>query len=261
MSLVRINILTYNRPASLCRLLEDIKEHAPGAEVWVWDDGSPQPPWVDPAKDAGRDIDALYLGNSIGVKWQIAEQRHGKELHWKWLGRVWAANRASSAYYFIQLADDFRLCRNFLHRAIEAWDRIWDERKIAMNILRDDAREGRAQWTGITPHMSHGALRTGWIDGAYLAPRRFYELQGWEPPSVDPKFWNRRPERGSDVYRRVCAFLERGQHHVYCVADSLVVHVDLPSVMHPEARRLHPIRAIRFIDGEERHDELFRGLA
>jgi hypothetical protein len=244
---LRIVILTYNRPDDLLRLLRDIDTYRWGHKisVVVYDDASTKDYAQSKALCAAR-------------RWQFvrAEKNHGKRGFWKWVHRIYGEQRARSEGLFCLLPDDMRLCSRFFDKAMAVWSGIKDSKKVALNLLRDSGREGKSSWTDRLPTDVGCALSVGWVDGAILCNRRYFELLEWRVNSVPESRWaqneNMSSGVGQDLSRRLLA---RGGE-VYCVKRSLLAHIGRVSQMNPVERRKNPLEALYFADGQGVHDGL-----
>jgi hypothetical protein len=155
---------------------------------------------------------------------------------------------------FFQFPDDIRLCKDFFKRALALWEGIEDPKKLALNLLRDKRADGMC-WTPIDPQDAGDVLKVGWVDGLFVADRRYFSLLDYKVAPVTDRCWKTSPNLGSGVYQNVsCSLFQQG--NFYCVKQSLVVHTNSASQMNPVARQQHPLRAVNFIDGDEAHDRL-----
>jgi hypothetical protein len=204
--------------------------------VTVYDDGSEDPNTVP-----------KHLCAEAGWTWISAVTPHGKENWWRWVSRIYADQRESNADLFVFLPDDVRLCQNFFKQALSVWSTLVGN-KLALNLLKD-SRE-RCWGSKIGPLVASGRARlTGWIDGAFLCCRRYFEQLGWAVPEVDLHRWDKNKHLGSGVYAAVTEKL-KGQH-LYGVVRSLLVHVQAPSVMNAAARETVPLKTQAFVGKEK----------
>lgn len=224
---VQVVITAYNRPVSLRELVEDLKTQAPDIPILVADDHS----------DHDHDLSALP------VSFMRAPQNHGKRHYWRWINQILGHVRAWRWNRLIWLPDDVRVCRRFYDRCEEAWQSCPADRR-GLNVLLDDGREDLACWTQLDPVDVGAVTRTGWIDGAFYSARGLFDRLDWSLHPVDPKMWAARPLLGSGVWAQVSH--RAGPATLYRVKESLVDHLDIPSQMNPEARRLHPMKASTF---------------
>lgn len=244
---IRLIIFTYERPKMLKRLLADVQEHRGAHEisVVVYDDAS----------SSGYDEVQKKLG-VLGGTYVRARKKHGKQQFWKWVSRAYSDQRTRDEPLFCLLPDDFRLCTRFFDRAINIWNRITDPYKVALNPIRDDSREGVECWTKQRPIDCGPVFDAGWVDGALLCNRRYFEALNWKIHPVDSIRWRRNPKSSSGVGEQISVRLALARLGMYKVKRSLCVHVAVPSKMNPVERQRHPLRALHFIDGEAAHQRL-----
>lgn len=243
--MIRVNIITHDRPDEVLLLLADIARQAPdGTHVCVYEDPS----------DA--DYDDVRRFCDARNWWHVtANEHYGKERHYKLVGNVYATVRYVPAQATVfQLPDDIRLCDNFFDRALTLWSSVNVETRLALNLLRDARADGPC-WTPVEPVDVGSVLRVGWVDGLFVADHKYYALLDYTVAPVSPNRWDHYPTLGSGVYQNVSEALYR-QGAFYCVKQSLVVHTATLSKMNPAARAEHPLCALDFIDGQEAHDRL-----
>lgn len=243
---IQVNIVTYNRPAPLRRLLLDLqRERPPGVRVSVFDDGSTAD-YVEAAS---------LLRNSDEF---IRFEHHGKRRWWKLLGQVHRHMRGRRARYFVTLDDDVRLCRRFFERAISLWESVDDGRKVALTLHRDH----RGACWGSPPPVNMGNVRLlGWLECAFITRIGYYAALGFTGVPVH-RPWSQQPDLGSGAYKAISERLRRRRRTIYGTSEALVVHADDSSVMNPEARTSRPLRTVNFVDGfaEQRRLEAESGV-
>lgn len=229
----RVIITTFNRPRSLFRLLVDLaEEHA--RDVRIYDDGS-----------TANYGDARAMAQEQG--WHFETVPHyGKARYWQLLAYIYHQERANPAEWYYFLPDDVRLCHRFGERSRLAWAAA--SAPITLNLLRDSGRDGKPNWTGVLPRvLNPRVLETGWVDGAFMAHRRYLEALDFNVPQV-PEDWQR-PGRGSGAFRGITLELHQKGLRMCQVTQSLVVHAEGPSVMNPDHRGAEPLRTVDYIDG------------
>ncbi|KKM17859.1 hypothetical protein LCGC14_1671560 [marine sediment metagenome] len=244
---IRVHVVTYDRPAMLLRLLGDLGRSADpwhgDVEVEVFDDASPS--------------DYAIVREFLRYRaWTFTRSstNHGKHHHWKLITSAYATVEASEADLVVHMPDDVRLCKRFFHRAEAIWDGLDEPHKLAVNLLRDSLREGKSCWTSIVPTIADHIIYTGWVDGLFMAGRRYFELLNYRAVPVPAPF-TASPQRGSGVYAYISEkLIDHGQF--YCVKESLAVHVDSPSKMNRIERGRNPIRTLQFVDGDEEQQRL-----
>jgi FkbM family methyltransferase len=245
-----VAITTYDRPDLLARLLDDLEREAPpeGLHVRVYDDASP-----------GGYAPIEKRLRALGWTYVRAPRRHGKHEWWRWWNRILADLSATSASTFVMLADDMRLCRGFFTRARELWSSIEDPRKAALFLHVDERTPGvgETQWTPVRTRNLGAVSECGWVDGpAFLCERATFEALAWRIDPISLARWRSNQLLGSGVGAQISSRLHRRRLAMYRVNDSLALHDNGASRMNPEARRLHPMRTVRFVDGPAAAGEL-----
>ena len=235
-------IFTYNRPDELRRLLSDVAatQGPYDVTVHVFDDCSPQ------RAEECREFVAKH-----GWHWHDATEHHGKRQFWKLVTDAYSYLRTLEHDLFVSVPDDARLASDFFDRAVRAWLSIGDKH-ACLNVWRDPRDHC---WTGQTPRDVNELVReTGWVDGAFAAPRSYFDVP---IRPVPPEWWKVNPNRGSGVGQRVTTALVDMGRRVYQVRGSLMAHAGCRvSQMNPEERLEHPLRAHGFVDGQRVCDAL-----
>ena len=235
---------TYNRPRRLLDLLYDLereaKEH-PGLLVTVHDDGSTE------------DYSACKALIKRHRRWEFIEHAHrGKEGFWALIADAHQGLKASPATYFVQMADDFRLCQHFLSRAINLWRNIDDPAKVALSLVNERARTNSTCWGGMGPvRYSDDVRRVEWLDCSQMSERRYYELFDWSMIR-NPRF-HYGPSRGSGVGPHCSYRLREEGLHAYQVHRSMIVCCLADSQMNLTlgAERLVDMQPVDFVDGPD----------
>ena len=240
MSTFRAVVNTYNRPALLLHLLQDLKREG-FTDVQVWDDAS--------SEDCSEPK-AFCAENNW--EWFTAEENHGKRRFWKWMSQVFEAQqRGAQPDFWVMLQDDVRLCQNFQSQVETFWGAA-PEDIGSLNLLRDVARLKSTSWTGARPSKVNARIEhVGYTDCLYVAKRYYFERLGWRVPEVSPRRWAVNPEFSSGVGMGVSKALHRWKIGQYRVMQSLIVHVESPSLMNPVSRTRDDMSAVAFVDGED----------
>lgn len=233
-------IFTYERGAKLRRLLSDILAFrgAHDVDVHVFDDGSGHP-----------SVECRELVLREGWSWHACEH-HGKERFWKLVADTYAYLAALDHDTFVSLPDDARLASGFFDHAVRMWAGL-EPPAACLNVWRDPRDHC---WTGQTPRDVGEVRETGWVDGAFIAGREYLRTP---IRPIPPHFWDCNPKRGSGVGQRVTTALAELGRTAYQVQDSLMAHAGCRvSQMNPQERLEHPLRAVRFRDGQRVCDAL-----
>jgi len=173
-------ITTYNRPVSLRKLLEKIGNSI----VYVWNDGSKE--------------DYSFINDFDNVIYFENPRNLGKTKYWLTVTNLWQQIRLLHSDYFCMLPDDMMICDNFEEKAITLFESIDDNSKIAVNLYTDKSRYMKQCWTEFQPIEFENYLLTNWLDMAFIAKRKFFEVQNFFVcnPGRD---YSKTPELGSGV--------------------------------------------------------------
>lgn len=244
-----VTIMTYERPAELLDLLQDLVREAEAGQnvqVRVFDDAST------------LDYSAVRaLLHARGWEYQRAAARHGKSGFHRWVTHSWQGLREVGAKTMLAfLQDDVRLCSRFLERAGAAFHALPERDRATLNVLVDGRRRLVPCWTNTTPRRVGAADRTQWVDGLFVADREFLQALGFAVPTVDATRWDRDPSRSSGVGEAISRALHAQAQQMYRTSVSLVAHVESESRMNPCVRKREPLVAVRFIDGDGEHRRL-----
>lgn len=209
---------TYERPGPLADLLRDIiaERGERSLFVQVFDDAS-SADYSEPRAILERE----------GWLFTRSPERRG---YLAGVRIAHAAARGHAGRHNFFLPDDVRLCDGFFDLAIDAWERIEDPNKMALNLLVD-SREHSTCWTAQLPVDRGHVVSTGWFDGVALVPRDYFEHLDYAAEPWSP----------------VCRRLHADGYGLYRVRDSLVLHGHEPSVMFPDVRKKHPLHSVRFV--------------
>lgn len=244
---IRVVVLSYERPDALELLLQDLHgqrgEHE--ISVVVYDDAS-RLDYSSPRR----------LLDEFGWDYIRSGKNHGKRGFWRWVHRIYAEQQRRPERLFVTLPDDMRLCSRFFDRALNVWTRITDPDKVALNLMRDNSRDGRPCWTDQRPQNCGPVLDIGWVDGAILCNRRYFKELAWKINAVDPARWRLNPRSSSGVGEQISWRLHGKGLGMYGVKHSLIAHVAGPSKMNAAERQRNPLLALHFVDGEAAHRQL-----
>jgi len=192
-------ITTYNRPESLMNLINEIKDLG---DIYVVDDGSDE-------KLNLSGINYLYKEND------------GKKGFYKTVTALWNMVRDKDYDYYFNLQDDGLPVKNFAYKAIRDYINIMDGRKIALNLFREQSRDGRVCWTGFPPLDCGHVIQTQWLDMWFMCERKFYEVINWEVPE-QKRDWESNPDLGSGVGSYISRYMNRRGYSIYLVKKSLL---------------------------------------
>lgn len=214
---VALMITTYKRPQLLKQTLQAIKKEARSFVLTCFV------------------IDDAILGN-------------GKKGYWKTVNALWNQVRQGDFDYYIQLPDDMLLEKRFIKRAIESWNNIIDPKKICLNLLLDNHRLGKTNWTNYWPQIStfNGTryLKAQWVDMFYICEKAFFERMGWAIHPISLRRWQIQPTLSSGVGQQISTRLHKSGWHLYQTTQKLVEHLGDDSKMNPATRQKEPLNAI-----------------
>ena len=238
----------YNRPKCLHNVLLDLaRESRPWVRVRVYDDTSPM---------ALTEAAALCQENGFDLR-RLYDGPHKRERDWQLWTHIFSELKGEPEdTLFCTLPDDARLCKNFFERCAELWgDRPKKDNGTVSPF--SDSRINRPQWTDTEPVRASSLLwRTQWTDGLFLCGHGTLRILNYSiPPQPAERFLD--PSISTGVWPHMTHTLHEAGQSMYHPHQSLVVHVKAPSMLNPGGERLlHPIQAIRYVDGQEEHDRL-----
>ncbi|KKN09084.1 hypothetical protein LCGC14_1049950, partial [marine sediment metagenome] len=94
--------------------------------------------------------------------------------------------------------------------------------------------------TNIKPQRRGEVDYIGWVDGAFLCGRAYFDALGWAVPKTRSKRGETSPDRGSGVGAAISHKLVTKKLEMFRVVDSLLTHVHSISVMNPAIRLYQP---------------------
>lgn len=145
------------------------------------------------------------------------QRRLGKNGYWSTINTLFAA-RDKKKYYFV-LPDDFIPVDGGIHRAIDIWENIKDNKKICLNLYAD--RMGGSCWTGFSPTDMGDVFLTQWVDMCFICEGLFFKLLGKIPP-LGSLSQDVRPKNGSSgVGKYISKFFYDKGYNLYQVKNSL----------------------------------------
>lgn len=215
-------------------LLADIKKQSRGLDLFLLIIN-------DHSRDDYTAVEG-YLELKFQGKYQyiVNPVNNAKVNYWKTINMAYGILSDKQFDYFIQLADDMKLVRDFFHMAIRKWKHIDDEKKACLNISVDFTRLMKAFWTSVQPHHvsfnGYEYIRTGWTDLCFISSRAYLEALNFTVDPVSLK-WSGNKDLSSGVGMQISRRLIAGGYSIYSLKRSLVISDDHPSVMHPELRK------------------------
>jgi hypothetical protein len=246
-----VAVRTFNRPARLLELLEDlVRERPPNAElrVTVFDDHST----ID-------NTQARTLCAEQGWRWVRHPRNFGKRKAWRAFDVMfrWLKAELHPRDLCVFLDDDMRLCEGFFARVARTWKGIRDRRKSTLHLMVDASRRGHSCWTAIPPkRVSDEVALIQWVDGSFVADSSFFRALHWRVDAIPPSRWASNPHLSTGVGRQLSQRLVAASRNLYQVNRSLVVHAQCDSRMNPGLRKTQRLETVDFVDGESACDAL-----
>lgn len=242
MNKIQILITTFNRPELLLALLKNIKSESKDYNVslLIINDHS--------SEDYSKVISYLKRHFSNKFEFYETEFNSGKICYWQIINFAYSLMTECRFDYFIQLPDDVTLVKGFFHKSISYFEAISDKNKTCLNILNDYSRNGKSFWTSFktidVEFSGYKLFRTGWIDLCFISTRKYFKALEYSILPVHPA-WSGHKEKSSGVGLQLSRRLISQNYSIYQVKNSLVIHNDHPSVMHPELRKTQPLLSIQ----------------
>lgn len=228
-----IFIPTYNRPEMCLRLLKQIDEQrgSHSIVVHVLNDASPE---------NYRPVREYLRANFQFHCYESNPKRYGKSLFWKSVNKGFQFAKSSSWDYFMMIGDDCQLTPDFFTRAVAAFKS--HPEIICLNLITEPIRAKAKIWTNIeAEEITPEITRNGWIDMAFICQSPFFELLNWSIDSV-PASWADVKTRSSGVGMQISKRITRAGYYFHLKThETLLIHEDHPSVMHPEERIKNPL--------------------
>ncbi len=209
-------------------LLRDIKKQSTGYETEII--------IVDDHSTANYKPVRHFLKNNFNQSsFQSNTERFGKAGFWKTINKGFGYARKTRFDYFFELPDDVRLVNNYFDRAIDLFNSQKDA--VCVNLLTEYSRDGKRLWTRVeSERVSPEMYRTGWVDMCYISKRKFLKLLNFTINEVSTD-WANDPTKSSGVGMQISKRIVNSGHRFHQVKQSLVIHDDHPSMMHPNERK------------------------
>lgn len=222
---VNILINTFNRETILKSLITNLKSNNHNIHITIVNDGSK---YELPINES---MTYIQLGRN-----------HGKKEYWKVCNKLFSIRE--DADYYIMIPDDAIIDHRFVDKAIHLWRCIDDPDKVCLNLLVDKTRKAKKCWTGYEPkRRSWGGnlyWKTQWVDMCFIAERKFFNIiYPIKPINLSDE---QLKTRGSGVGGQISKALHQKGSALYQLDKTLVQHGKYESVMHPELRKLNPLK-------------------
>jgi hypothetical protein len=187
-----------------------------GLDTYVYDDGS-RPP----------------LGKIANATVYNYEDNAGKLHFWFRVWEMLEDAREAEWDRLLWLPDDVELVPDFWNRLDELWDVVTlDPLAVCLNPLTL-AGHPCIQWVDTDlVKFEAGVHLTQWMDCCGLVTRRFVELAA-AMMRKNPYY---RQGNSSGVGRTLSLGMDQLGYHLYQASETLLIHGDHPSVMHPDLR-------------------------
>lgn len=219
-----IIITSYNRLRMLKALLSDINKYKFNILVTVFDDGSvPE-----------------YNLQEFDIKYIKYYTNNGKKGYWKLFNDTFEYCKHVEAKYFIYLPDDITLVDDFLNRATKIFNGIKGKNKL-LNILLDNQRIKKHNWTGFDTIEYDNYYLTQWCDLCFIAKKNFFEALDYKINPILEGRWAVNPNKSSGVGEQISLRLKKLEFNMYHVKETMVKHGDHASVMNFEERQINKL--------------------
>ncbi len=225
-----IAITTYEREDLLKSLLNDINKYKNylKIKIFIFDDGSN-------IQYNLKDYDVKYIKYLVN---------HGKKQYWKLINDIFKVFKHISSNYYMILPDDINLKNNFFNYAFKFYESINDPKKICLNLLMDESRRGKKNWTNFQPIEYSNYYLTQWNDLCFLAEKNFFEVLNYEITPIDENSWANNENLSSLVGQQISIRLYKLNKNMYHVKNSLVTHGPHISKMNTKEREINKLIAI-----------------
>ena len=227
-----VAVTTFNRPNNALELLRDLEAEnkTPGfrLDVRVYNDASTEN--YGAVQQFCKDRDWKY---------KRFRKNFGKTEHAKLITEVYSDMKGTSADLFCVLPDDCRLIPGFCGNLLSEWHAITDRKKVSLAVAVLKGRETASCWTTVQTKQHNGGIQVGWVDGFNAFNRDYLEALGYAAPCIRTK-----AGISSGMGKGISTRLTKLDLHMYRASRSLVVSLDLPSQMHPEARKKTPLPTV-----------------
>ncbi|NCD40934.1 MAG: glycosyltransferase family 2 protein [Bacteroidia bacterium] len=226
-----IFITTYNRPDMCFNLLRQIYEQKRNYKIRIV--------LVNDGSKMNYRMAKLYLQNHFPESTYIENpENYGKKYFWKTVNKGFEYASKIDFDYFFMISDDCKLTDNFFTKAIRLFKKSGS---VCMNLIMEYSRSMQKMWTNVEPTIiDDDLLSTGWVDMCFISKRKFMELLEFKIFPV-PVSHSGNPTKSSGVGMQISQRIIDAGYRFAQVRQSLIIHGNHPSVMHPKERLLHPL--------------------
>jgi hypothetical protein len=222
---VSIAITSYNRIDMLKLLLDDlIGELNYKILITIFDDGSTE----------------KYNLEKYDIKYIKYTTNHGKKKYWKLFDTVLKYQKNINSKYYFFLPDDVRVDKNFISESIRIFKKINNNDKICLNLLMDESRRGKRNWTNFNPIEYDEFYHTQWNDLCFICENEFFRHIP-NIPEIDPSRWINNELLSSGVGEQISKRLHKLNKNMYHVKRTLVKHGNHDSKMNYEDRKINKL--------------------
>lgn len=214
-----IVISTFNRSNMLKSLLSDIFSECGDYKlhIVIFDDGSY--------------YDYSPIVEMYNVKYIKYITNNGKKGYWKLIDDSFKYCKSIKSKYFIYLPDDVGLKNGFFDESVRIFEKIDDRDKMCLNLLMDETRRGRTNWTGFNPIEYDEYYMTQWCDLCFISKKEMLTELKYQITEISSSRWDNNPDLGSGVGQQISTRLLNNKKNMYHVINTLVTHDDHDSVM------------------------------
>lgn len=224
-----IIITTFNRKKMLERLLTQIEQEKKNFNILkiIIDDGSNEYGMIERK-------DFFYVKT---------EKNHGKKLYWKIINIYFEIVKNLDSKYYIVLPDDVEIKVNFFEESIRLFEKINDEKKICLNLLMDETRRNKINWTNFKPIEFDEFYKTQWNDLCFISEKKFFENLNYRINEISLDRWYQNENLSSGVGEQISIRLNNLGLSMYHVKRTLVIHDEHESKMNPTERNKNKLIA------------------
>lgn len=227
-----VAIPTFNRKDFIVRLVQQLDLAAKyfNVLVFIFDDGSSTP------------VEKYFFNpkNLLDVK-VYRYENHGKKKYWSLVNKILDRLSSITADYYFYLGDDLEVGPNFFSDAIFQWESIADEKKISLNLLRDQRTQSWTNFERIEKKFAgFSVFQTQWLDMIMMFDKK---LVSHRLDAIPLSRWDKNPLLSSGVGAQLSSRFHSMGYGMYQVKSSLVFHGDHDSQMNPEERKINPLLA------------------
>ena len=211
---IHIAIPTYNRPEFLLTLIKQIYEYRKdfNLSIFIYNDCS--------TEDYSDIEHFISKSNNVIFEYKINEKNFGREFYSLTYNNIFNDIKDKNADYYIQIPDDVEIVDDFFNRAIKT---IIQTKEEVINIFTIKKLTRRFVKLKIKKVIigNNEYWESGWIDGAYIAKKSFFEKIGYHIDIVNKSRWKNK-NLGSGTCNQIVKKYKK--RPIYQLTKSLLIH-------------------------------------